>query len=124
MSDKYRDFFFDNIPSSLCIKGSSECLYTKNGTLLSNGYKRIVIGDYGAFIEIEESQMNLDILQIKKGQEYRVSDKNYCDIVKYNWLTIDDSSNIKVYLQKKKVSYADYLIGMYYVSPHEVEVKI
>lgn len=34
--------------------------------------------------------------------------------------TIDDKSNIKIYFQKKKVLYADYIPRKFYVSVHEV----
>lgn len=34
-------------------------------------------------------------------------------------MTIADGSNIKIYKQKKKVTYADYKSGFYYISPHE-----
>lgn len=55
------------------------------------------------------------IVQI--GEEYRLK-KDYN--VKYNWLTINDNSNIKIYYQKRLVDYADYQINKYYVSVHEI----
>ena len=38
--------------------------------------------------------------------------------MKYNWLTIE-GSDLKIYQQKRSVSYADYRPGKYYISPHE-----
>lgn len=35
----------------------------------------------------------------------------------YWWLVPDIDNNVKVYLQRKTVKYADYKIGKYYVSP-------
>lgn len=56
---------------------------------------------------------------VQPGQEYRITDKKYKNNVKYVWLTINDSSGIKIYLQKRGVSYADYEPHKYYVSVHE-----
>ena len=96
-----------SIPSFLNVSGSTATLYTLNGTQICNGYDRIVIGDYGAFIEFSQEHIASKFV-IKKGQEYRVNDKKYKNNVKYIWLTINDKSDIKIYFQKKKVSYADY----------------
>ena len=91
----------------------------KNGTVVCSGYTRIVVGDYGAFIEFDEEQANIDKYIIAPGQEYRVDNPRYSKNVKYIWMTIPDGSNIKIYKQKKKVAYADYKSGMFYISPHE-----
>lgn len=119
-----RKFFKENIPDFLHMEGSSnQCLYTKNGSLLSIGYKRIVIGDYGAFIEIDPNQASVSTFEVKNGQEYRINDPKYCYNVKYHWYTIDDDSDIKIYYQIKGVSYADYVPGLFYVSVHEVAIQ-
>lgn len=60
------------------------------------------------------------MFKIKEGQEFRIYDQRYSNNIKYEWFTMKDNSNIKIYKQKKNVSYADYIIGMFYVSPHEV----
>lgn len=119
LSQKYRQFYIDNIPAQFDVNGSTDKLYTQNGTLISDGYKRIVVGDYGAFIEFDKTQAIEENYEIAPGQEYRVYDPKYSKNVKYVWLTIDDNSNIKIYKQKRKVSYADYKRGMFYISPHE-----
>lgn len=121
-SKKCRDIFAKNIPSYLFVSGDSKCLYTVNGSLISTGYKRIVIGDYGAFIEYTSVQANSQSYIVKQGQEYRIEDPRYSKNVKYHWYTINDNSNVKIYYQVKGVSYADYVPGMYYVSVHEVKI--
>ena len=98
-------------------------LFTLDGSLVCKGYERIVIGDYGAFIEISPEQICKDSLCCKRGQEYRFSDVRFADNVKYLWLTAKDKSDCKIYLQKKKVSYADYKPGLYYISPYELCVE-
>ena len=66
-SAKYRKFYLENIPSFLDINGG-EKLYTLNGSLICNSYNRIVIGDYGAFIEFTVPASEF---VIEQGQEYR-----------------------------------------------------
>ena len=119
LSEKYRQFYIDNLPEGFIINGSDTVLCTKTGAVVCNGYTRIVVGDYGAFIEFDEEQANLDEYIIAPGQEYRVNNPRYSKNIKYIWMTIPDGSNIKIYKQKKKVAYADYKSGMFYVSPHE-----
>ena len=121
LSEKVRNIFTVNIPSFLTISGEIKPLHTLKGTLICNGYDRIVVGDYGAFIEFSEEHIASEFA-IKAGQEYRVNDEKYKKNIKYIWLTINDGSDIKIYLQKRKVSYADYKPKKYYVSIHEVLV--
>lgn len=99
---------------------ASASLYSLDGTKICTGYTRIVIGDYGAFVEISPEQICKESLCCKRGQEYRLSDERFAANVKYIWLTAKDRSGCKVYFQKKKVAYADYVPGMYYISPYEV----
>ena len=54
------------------------------------------------------------------GQSRPLYTRCYSKNVKYIWLTVNDGSGIKIYLQRKGVSYADYRSGKYYVSVHEV----
>lgn len=121
LSKKYRNLYKENIPDLLKIDGDNINLYTLNGSLICKGYNRIVIGDYGAFIEYEKELAN-DNYVIKQGQEYRINDPKYSKNVKYHWYTIDDNSNIKIYWQRKTVTYADYKKDMYYISPHEIKI--
>ena len=116
-----REKYLRNLPEWCSIVGDqNKELRSLNGTLLAVGYNRIVIGDYGAFIEIDPDHIVKENLRVKEGQEYRSTDPRFADRVKYFWLTATDKSNCKVYLQQKRVSYADYLPGMYYISPYEV----
>ncbi len=119
LSEKYRQFFRENIPEWLMESGADTPLYTSQGSFICGGYNRIVVGDYGAFVEFDEADTIRNFV-LAPGQEYRVMDERYAKNVKYVWVTINDSSNIKIYQQKKGVSYADYLPGKYYVSVHEV----
>lgn len=77
LSEKYRQFYIDNLPEGFIINDSDAVLCTKTGTVVCNGYTRIVVGDYGAFIEFDEEQANIDKYIIAPGQEYRVNNPRY-----------------------------------------------
>lgn len=119
LSQKYREFFTKNIPSFLNMSGSQSGLITGYGTTICNWYDRIVVGDYGAFVEFSDEAVASDYI-IQPGQEYRVTDDRYKNNVKYVWLTTRDISGVKIYHQKRRVKYADYKPDKYYVSVHEV----
>lgn len=93
----------------------AEPIYTSSGKLIATCFERIVIGDYGAYIEFSKEHIMLDLV-IKKGQEFRHND-NFKG--KYLWYTSEDD-DCKIYFQLRKVAYADYKPGMYYISPYEV----
>lgn len=114
LSSIYREYFKNNIPSSLCINGGNDVLYTYSGTAICSNYDRIVIGDYGAFVEFSEPYKGTKFV-VESGQEYRVNNEKYSKNVKYICLTIDDGSGIRIFYQKKPVLYADYLPCKYYV---------
>lgn len=123
LSEKYHDFFLQNIPEWLK-QTNKIALKTINGTQLCTSYDRIVVGDYGAFIEFSKNQACTQNFIIAPGQEYRINDPKYADHCKYEWYTIDDGSNVKIYKQKRRVSYADYIPGKYYINVHEVFTDI
>lgn len=114
-SAEVRAYYAENIPSFL---STNQPLYTSTDTRICSSFNRIVIGDYGAFVEFSPGQANRDVFCIAPGQEYRLEERyKNC---KYIWLTISDSSHVKIYYQKHTVTYADYIPGMYYISVHEV----
>lgn len=118
LSHEAREYYIYHIPQFLSIDGVNMPLYTSKGTLLCSGYERIVVGDYGAYIEFSHEQANRELFVCAPGQEYRYEER-YRNNVKYNWLTIGDGSNCKIYEQLRPVKYADYKPGMYYVSVYE-----
>ena len=98
----------------------SKPIYTLQGTKIAEGFDRIVIGDYGAYIEYPLSKVpNGTRYDTPKDQQYRKLPEWKCR-VKYIWYTAQDSSNIKIYWQLRTVSYADYKTKMFYVSPYEI----
>lgn len=118
-SKVYRELYRRTIPKFLKIDGSDDILYNFSQTLIAHGYERIVIGDYGAFVEFNQEQANPKAYITKSGEEYR-STERYAPTVKYEWLTTRDSSDVKIYLQRRTVPYADYKSGYFYISVFEV----
>ena len=92
--------------------GSTNNLVTKAGILVSSSFTRIVHGGRGAYVEFEEPNVYKENLCIPIEALWRVTNLN-CYYIEYRTI----GGNIKIYLQKKRVDYADYRIGMYYVSP-------
>ena len=119
LSNVARSIYAETLPAFLLSMDNNNPLYTINGSLICNGYDRIVIGDYGAYIEFSSEQANKNLFTVAAGQEYRIDNLRYAN-VKYAWLTINDDSQIKIYYQKNTVSYADYKPQKYYVNVYEV----
>ena len=119
ISQEYRALYERNIPDFLKINGDGIDLRTMVGAVVCKGYERIVIGDYGAFVEFSETQANKVVYFVPPKQRFRI-DSHLADRVKYEWWSINDGSDVKIYKQKREVNYADYKVGMYYVSVHEI----
>lgn len=82
--------------------------FTRSGELLATGYVRIVIGARGPYVELAVEHLNSGALR-----ETHVSHFYYEELRSI----IDE---IKVYAQLRRVDYADYVPGMFYVSPFEL----
>lgn len=107
---KAKELYSQNIPNLMDNKPLWD-----DFKVFAYGFDRIVIGDYGAFVEISEDKMNLDVLSVPSNQKFRLN-KGFWG--KYIWLTSDGHN--KIYKQIRTVSYADYKIGYYYISPYEI----
>lgn len=84
------------------------------GVTIATDYERVVVGDYGAYVEIAPENM-LVTLTVPDCQTWRL-DKEHLKkkkiSLKYEWYTYGD---VKVYKQLDGVKYADYKPGMYYI---------
>ena len=79
---------------------------TLSGLAIASDFTRIVYGERGAYVEFASKQM------VKKALRISTTPHWY-----YKEFRTVDSTNAKVYFQRYVVSYADYKVGMYYVSP-------
>lgn len=122
LSELSQDLYLRTLPEWCQLNGdSSATLITSSGIVVCNGYKRIVVGDYGAFIEFTREQAVKHNICCAKGERYRFSDPSYSDKVKYYHYTTKDESDVKIYFQQKTVTYADYLPNNLYICPFEVK---
>lgn len=96
--------------------GSSIKLYTSSGTLVSNGYERVVMGGRGPYVEFTDKQIELNEFVIPKNQLYRLTDLR----IYYIEFRSNDVSDVKLYYQLKTVAYADYKIGYFYIDPNDL----
>jgi hypothetical protein len=102
----------------LPVKGNSTILfYTKKSSYpIAHGYIRVVIGERGPYIEFSKDQIRQNDIFIPDRTMWRVNDPN-AFYIEYRSLNVD---NVMVYYQKKTVTYADYKIGLFYISPYDL----
>ena len=116
--EEIHNFYKDNLPPNFRLDGDAAPLFSSSGLKLCEGYSRVVIGDYGAFIEVAPSDILTENIHVQAGQEYRDFNPCYNHTV-FSWLTPKDASGIKISFQKKPVEYGDFKPGFYYISPYD-----
>lgn len=122
LSLESRQLYTESLPDWCQMNGETLNLITIDNTLMATAYDRVVIGDYGAFLEFSREQLIKSNIRCKSGEEYRFESDAYKDKVKYFWYTAKDISQVKIYFQQKTVTYADYLPNKFYISPFELKV--
>jgi len=96
------------------LEGDDREFFTKSGTLIARGYTRVVVGDYGAYVEFGSEQINRSAIRD------RFSRNNPRPYQKYWWMESFDIDRIKIYEQIRTVKYADYKPGLFYISPEDL----
>ena len=91
-------------------------LYNSSKNVMCMGYDRIVIGERGPYVECSINQIMLHNFHIPDDQKWRLSSLDSY----YTEYRSNDNSNLKLYYQSKLVNYADYKIGLFYMSPFEL----
>lgn len=93
---------------------------TIDGVRFCKKYDRVVVGDYGAYLEVSADDIEV-LLTVPPDQRWR-SDVEYITSrnlnVKYRWF---EYQKRKVYQQMDTVKYADYLPGKFYVGVHDFD---
>ena len=97
------------------VAGKTLDLFTKTGLKVASGYSRIVVGKRGPYVEFSDGQLSLDNFYVPEDQEWRFHSLNS---FYEEYRTKQD--NVKIYHQRKTVDYADYRIGMWYISPFDL----
>jgi hypothetical protein len=82
---------------------------TQSGLALARGYVRVEFGGRGPYIEFRPSQIIPESIKHLKAKW-----------VQYSEFRSTDTSNVKLYFQKQTVNYANYVPGMWYISPFDL----
>lgn len=100
------------------LTGNSETkFYTLKGLILATGYSRVVIGGRGPYVEFETEHIRKDNLYIPKHAEHKLSQS----VCYYHEYRSKDECYVKAYYQQMGVSYADYVIGKWYIDPEKLK---
>jgi len=83
-------------------------LCNASGTLVAEGYIRVEFGGRGPYLEFSTDQIRRKNMHWIPGHLYF-----------YEYRTNDDA-NVMVYRQRRTIAYADYRVGMWYVSPFDL----
>jgi len=95
----------------------SVTFFTKSGLKVAQEYVRVVIGDRGPYIEFADEMMTTSPdIYIPQDQVWRIKNA-LCFYIEYR---TNDNCFVKIYKQKKPVSYADYKTGLWYISPFDL----
>ena len=95
--------------------GTGDTICLKSGWTIAIAFTEIVHGGRGDYVEFSDKQICRGDLTIPDGAEWRVNSP----VAYYvEWRT---ECGVKVYQQKKAVDYADYKVGMWYISPLDLE---
>ena len=87
--------------------------FTESGLKIATNYIRVVIGDRGPYIEFTDDMIEESNIYLPQDKLWRVKNA-LCYYIEYR---SNDEQNIMIYKQKKTVKYADYKIGLWYISP-------
>ena len=77
-------------------------------------FNRVVTGDKGSYFEFETEHLIKENVFIPTDAQWRIAPKYWRNVFYYEYRTT--VGNLKLYYQKKTVTYADYIVGKWYVS--------
>lgn len=90
---------------------------TTSGTVVALGYERVVIGDRGPYVEFSPKHIKKLSWHIPDDENWRIYGRCY-----YIEARTIDEAFVKMYYQKATVNYADYKVGMWYISPFDLVI--
>jgi len=92
--------------------------FTASGLHVASGYQRVVFGKRGPYIEFQKGQVLKHNIHVPDNEKWRLDASQNCKVYYYEYRTNED--NVMIYLQKKTVDYADYKVGLVYISPFDL----
>lgn len=115
-----KTYYRDKLPAWAKKKISRKYpLYTKNGEKVCERYERIVIGDYGAYVEISASHLS-DNHFIYIDQNDPIDETISSRHSSHMTLALNDESSYTIYFQVKPVPYGNFIPGRFYIDPYDV----
>jgi hypothetical protein len=97
---------------------STKRFYTKSGLLVATGYERVVFGGRGPYIEFKPKSMVKENCYMPEDVKWKKHNDHKYKVYYYEARTVKD--DVKIYYQTQTVDYADYKVGLMYVSPFEL----
>ena len=94
---------------------------SKQDNPITTGFNRVVHGERGSYVEFETEHLIKENVSIPNNQKWRTTSKWHKKVYYYEYRTNDDS--IMLYFQRKTVSYADYIVGKWYVSLEDIKTE-
>jgi hypothetical protein len=91
-------------------------IYTRDGTLISTRYERILKNNKFSYFEISDEFMNLSGFHIPKIELFRFTDPF---VYRIKFISNDESMT-ECYYQTKMVNYIDFKLGFFYVKCEKV----
>ena len=96
-----------------------EVYLKESATLFALDVNRVVKGERGTYVEFTKNQILPHLVSKFTGKRWSEDQVKGDESFYYYWLVPENASmygNTKVYFQLKTVGYADYRVGMYYVT--------
>ena len=101
------------VPSWLQYEGDeSQPLFTKVGTPFCSGYSRVIISDYGPYIEIPQSLIDKSIVKRDLATETSIDMGTSSTRV---WFYASDNSRMPLFMQAKTTNLGDFIPEYFYV---------
>lgn len=110
------DKAMETIPSPKNDGGNMVYFFTESKLLIANGFNRLVIGERGPYVEFLPSQIIWENAFVPSDEIWRLLHAE-CYYIEFRSKC---KSHVKIYFQKKQVTYADYKIGLIYISPDDL----
>lgn len=90
-------------------------LCTPSGEVIATDCTRVVNGERGEYWEFEKDQLIAENLHMPQNAKWRIKHKK-CYYLEYR----TNADNVKIYYQRKRVNYADYIPGRFYIAYNDL----
>ena len=94
-------------------------MFQNREIVFATDFNRIVHGGRGSYFEFETEHLIKDAVFMPDNMVWRTTPKWRNTVFYYEYRT--KVGNLKLYYQRKTVTYADYIVGKWYVSIEDAE---